>query len=259
MSKSRKLMVCLFILASAFSPSLALSSTVVIDNVTYTSMNSNMSYGAGGFIRASKYSSDSGVFKINIVDYILSNRLGANGIDSNTYTLLDSFKGFTGTWYGGGAGSILISEIAGYKNTNEFGYYTIDGNNNAVVTPSSVIFQGGDNAPDSASFSLGSHQDFGFYLDVKQTGNLYYTETFRNPHLNDMAGNPKEIHAAVFQVNNSNKYIIGFEDLRLKNSDADYQDMIVSVTVATPEPGTMLLMGIGAAGAAFMRRRAKRA
>jgi len=32
-----------------------------------------------------------------------------------------------------------------------------------------------------------------------------------------------------------------------------------SPVAATPEPGTMLLMGIGAAGAAFMRRRAKRA
>nr|WP_279343386.1 PEP-CTERM sorting domain-containing protein [Fundidesulfovibrio terrae] len=28
--------------------------------------------------------------------------------------------------------------------------------------------------------------------------------------------------------------------------------------VTTPEPGTMLLMGMGAVGAAFMRKRAKR-
>lgn len=39
------------------------------------------------------------------------------------------------------------------------------------------------------------------------------------------------------------------------SGDNVIDDIIVTTPTATPEPGTMLLMGIGAAGAAFMRRR----
>jgi len=245
----------LFVLLVASSWSTASASTVFVDGIKYISPNSSQSY---GFIHKSSSSSDTGVNQINIVDYILSNRLVTSGIDNNTYTLLDSYTNFSGTWFGDGATSILINEIAGYKDTNVFGYYTIDSNNNPVVNSSTVLFSGPTSAGSPSatkSFTLGSHQDFGFYLNVANTGNYYFTDASLNPIFN----NSHEIHAAVFQVNSSNKYIIGFEDLRLANSDADYQDMIVSASVATPEPASMLLMGAGVLGAAFMKRRRSKA
>lgn len=54
---------------------------------------------------------------------------------------------------------------------------------------------------------------------------------------------------------------VAFEDLKFPNSDFNYFDEtyvftnISTTPTATPEPGTMLLMGIGAVGAAFMRKR----
>ncbi len=239
----RTIIITLF--ALLMSVSVALATPIVnINGTNYTSLNPTISY---DFIHPSNGSFDSGSNKINIVDYILQGRLNDG---NHTYTLVNGTTNAnpTDTWFANGAVNVMMNEIAGYANTNTFGYYTIGAGNSPIRNQ---IFSGPDSAGVAKSFTLNPAAEFGFYLGAPQSNNsIYYTEADRN------ASN--EIHAAIFQVDKSNTYILGFEDLRLTNTDADYQDMIVKVNIkAVPEPSTILLFGAGLAGLGLLRKRFK--
>jgi len=58
-------------------------------------------------------------------------------------------------------------------------------------------------------------------------------------------------HLVVFQdMSDKNVFILGWEDLPLRQGDRDYQDMVLKVTikpVSVPEPGSLSLLLLGMA------------
>jgi len=99
-------------------------------------------------------------------------------------------------------------------------------------------------------------------IDVNGTGTTFYTSLAA-----DNWGNLDHVVAfkTVDPVNDPQadgfsafRYILGFEDLR-SLGDLDYNDYVVeimySAVTTVPEPGAMALFGIGAFGAAALRRR----
>lgn len=183
------------------------------------------------------------------IDQVLSgmeDELG-NGM---TLTLVDQ-----SVWTGVGATSVILEELAGYRNNTTFGWYEA-----ADPTQSNLIFNGPDDkntAPVVIDF--GSLMDVGFYIDPNGiSGNRMYSDALLNSH--------QDRQLLVFEIGNvsvTNSYLLAWEDLDLNGGsggDRDYQDMLVRVTIAqVPEPMTVALLGIGLFGLYASRKMIRKA
>lgn len=144
----------------------------------------------------------------------------------------------------GGSGNALLQvEIAGLAGSNIFGWFETNAAGNVIGTMHQ-LFAGPDSAGAVASFAPTAY--YGFYLTSSQ--GTFFTLASLN------AADTGMQHFAVFAPNSNNvntEFWIGSEDLKLYNSDKDYNDLVVKITVASvPEPGTLGLLAAGLLGLA---------
>ena len=158
-------------------------------------------------------------------------------------TLVNGISNEIETWQGASVTAVLLGEFAGYSIATTFGLYADGGG-------SQEIFSGSDSAGSfSSSIDVSSFTSFGFYIDPNGvTGNRMYSEHGLNGG---------DYQVAIFRVEEfANTYILGWEDLPLQGGDADYQDMIVAIHVAsTPIPAPIFLLGTGLLGLWGVKRK----
>lgn len=187
---------------------------------------------------------------------------GAGRMDLRISNSIINFSGGTQNW-------TLIKEFAGWHAKNNFGYYT-----NFTSPSPSIIFPGSASAVSYATTNIAAGTDVGLYAraDLGRwygDPNLYShtqftTGTGDNDYQFFYVFDVKQFQGTnasftiqkddfTFSTQGNYDYLIYVDDSGA-GPDYDHNDMILGVS-AVPEPGTIILLGIGLAGMGLRRRR----
>jgi len=201
---------------------------------------------------------------------------GSSSVTANTDCLADANDSIWSVSGSGLSGLTMIIEIAGQSGTNTFGIYDTTDSSNKVE-----LFDGAAGAGSQVVMSIKSDgsvvlnvnndtgidfsgNSFGYYMGINN-GTFFYSDTSLNGDLFDHmlayqgTGDEIQVGNNAAGLWSSNEYILAWEDLVFKDSDKDYNDMVLIVESVSPVPvpAAVWLFGSGLLGLVGIARRKK--
>lgn len=195
---------------------------------------------------------------------ILDGYLGAGAIDVTTdyegYLPGDAVIPY---WFDENVDGILVTEIAGNRDTNILGWYVEDemGPPNIDGIDDGVILSGSENPGATVFVDFGAPIKFGLWLNPNGTGDsnnapepeLFFTNRFYNDLGPDGSGSPHppfdgDVQALIYNVSAIRgypSYIVAWEDLDsgaaiepvcCSGTDNDFNDLVVEISAFSPVP-----------------------
>lgn len=120
----------------------------------------------------------------------------------------------------------LYAEFAGFHEENELSFYEVGTSIFNLIFNGSEGGSGYISPPLTKIFTADS--DFGISM-LTPENHTYYTETSRNPDY-------PEQHAIIYEnLDEPEMFLIGFENLYATHTDRDYNDMVLSLKLQTPQ------------------------